>query len=235
VRSCLNNRATGIAAGLEEPTPTPGANYVDPDMPWNGEDLVVTDADLDPVTAEEPLEGFSLSTREGQQPNVQLARAFSFNQNGLALGNVTINDLGAYGMILNSEVIGDVDVTCGEHPTIECGITIRGTPTSVRLEGVRPLSISEFKTYANANTTIVTPINHLTDTRPITHAELQFFPLPQVLLKTGRVELTTPMNADEEAILAYLQAQQYAGVWEQCIARTSSEDPPEQCTQRFPL
>jgi hypothetical protein len=28
---------------------------------------------------------------------------------------------------------------------------------------------------------------------------------------------------------------QYAGVWQQCVARTSSEDPPEECTQRFPL
>jgi hypothetical protein len=97
------------------------------------------------------------------------------------------------------------------------------------------LSVSQFKSIANANTTMMSDVHYMDDTRPITLAELQFFPLPQVLLKTGRAELTTAMTTDEEAILAYLQAQQYTGIWQQCVARVSSEAPPEECVQRFPV
>jgi hypothetical protein len=78
----------------------------------------------------------------------------------------------------------------------------RGTATSVRLESAGMLSVSQFKSIANANTTMMSDVHYMDDTRPITLAELQFFPLPQVLLKTGRAELTTAMTTDEEAILA---------------------------------
>jgi hypothetical protein len=233
VRACLNDRATLVLAGgtLDNGPPNEVRTY---SSTWTG-DLLLTEADFDPVTNEELLESFSLFAREDYAPNVELPRAKRFSAGGSGVGNIVVHDLVEEMTIAETAgVVGDVNVTCSANCVVNI---LDASPRSLRVEG-GSLTLGSFKNHASGNVEFVSPIVSLNEGRAVTVAELEAFPLTDLeQLTTGRLEpeITSPMTPDEEAILAYLQAQGYAGTWKQCVGGSPELFLPVDCIQRLPV
>jgi hypothetical protein len=233
VRACLNDRATVIAAG-DTPDNYPLTEARTFNSTWTG-DLLLTEADFDPVTNEEPLESFGLLTRDDYEPNVELPRAKRFSAGGSGVGNIVVHDLVEEMTIGETAgVVGDVNVTCRANCVVNI---LDAAPRSLHVEG-GSLTLGSFKNHTNGNVEILSPIVSLSEGRAVTVAELEAFPLTDLeQLTTGRLEpeIASPMTPDEEAVLAYLQAQGYAGIWKQCVGGSPELFLPVDCIQRLPV